>query len=170
MGYNIGNKNSVFLVRGKGILRIWLHNKMDNVSLCTAAKWLRRASVWAACKSQLLFAKQSFTLATCLLDSYEAGERNWTSALIDIWTKKTFHVPLWWLWVISVMHTARQIQVQELLLTFKPRFIVTITGSFQWRHHNNFISLSLTSSPCLLGCIVSALLLLLNCQTILTCS
>lgn len=30
--------NSVFLAKGAGKLRIWLYNKMDNVSFCSAAK------------------------------------------------------------------------------------------------------------------------------------
>ena len=55
------------LTEEKDELSIWLDNKMGNVLLCRAAKWLRGASVWEACKSQRLFAKQSFTLASCLL-------------------------------------------------------------------------------------------------------
>lgn len=39
MGHNeMRQKNYVFLAQGKGILRLWLHNKMDNVSFCSAAK------------------------------------------------------------------------------------------------------------------------------------
>lgn len=78
--------------------------------------------------------------------------------------KNKLHVPLWWLWLISVMHIAQHIKIWELLLssntTFKLGFIVTITESFQGWLHNNFVSIWLTGASCLLVYNMSAFLLL----------
>lgn len=113
--------------------------------------------------------EKSFTLATCLLASYKARERKWyifigwcpsltisscpfESRWIDLNSltseqkkKKQFHMPLWCLQVISVMHTARNNPCQGLLLS-SICFTVTIIGSSQVQHHNTFISLWLTGA------------------------
>lgn len=52
-----------------------LHNKTARDG-ASAAKRLKRASAWAACKSQQPFAKQTFTLAACLLAFLQTRRRN----------------------------------------------------------------------------------------------
>lgn len=105
---------------------------MDNVSLCSAAKRLRRVSVWAACKSQLLLAKQSFTFATYLLDSYKP-DRKWC---IFIGCSTCFTIVFESCWLNENFHPHRHLDAN----IHAPDMHLSHFSDAHCRQHNKYVS------------------------------
>ena len=111
-------------------LILWLHNKCLWGWMCPSAKWLRSASVWAACKSQPLFAKQSFYISHLFTGWLRSRRERERGKVIHIyWRHSGFNCKnpadlirtldsrstslCWWAWVIwGMQRSESKIQIQ----------------------------------------------------------